>query len=215
MPLLSTPKVVLDVFQSSPYPTPLDHHRIEASFRRVRHRSSASSSNIVFLKTLLNKCREPDKPCPNDGKQYQSHSKIGPGTRRGGLYGCERCRRYLLMCHDSNSRHDRSPTCCVLKQRCCRNHLNLTGDDTVWVGFFTLSQPRHTTEIHRIIIRFESRNTTARSASTDRGSKPDAILGATLTSGGLILGTNALIERPTQDPEGQKAICTALYTTLP
>ncbi len=48
-----------------------------------------------------------------------------------------------------------------------------------------------------------------------RGSKPDSILGATLASGGLILGTNALIERPTQDPEGQKAICTALYTTLP
>ena len=66
--------------------------------------------------------------------------------------------------------------------------MNLTGDDTVWVGFFTLSLAGHTTEIYRIIIGFKSRNTTESNRFSGQGSNLDSTLGVTLTSGGLIPG---------------------------
>lgn len=48
------------------------------------------------------------------------------------------------MCHDPYSRHDRSPALLCVETTLLRDHMNLTGDDTVWVGFFNLSRARRT-----------------------------------------------------------------------
>lgn len=127
------------MLSSPPYPSPLNDDRIEASIRRFGHGPSAGCSNIFLLKVSLNNRREPNQPCPDHCEQYHRRSKIDPGSRRRTYDRDGRSRRFILS-HDPNSRHCRFP----LSVDCntCLSPMNLTRDDTVWIGFFKLSQAR-------------------------------------------------------------------------
>ncbi len=126
---------------STPYPSSLNDHRIKTAVSRFRHSPSACCSNIFFVKTPLNKRREPNQPCTDHCNECHRCNNVGPDSRSRGVYSRDGCRRDFLLCHNPNRRHYRSPTL-YAETNCCRNHMNLTGGGPVWTGFFNLSQAK-------------------------------------------------------------------------